>query len=111
MARLMPSGTRESLYRLEFMHRNPGVVVSTFIGVSLLLAGCGSQQAQVTAPTSAPEPAQPAASAPAVPTVPPVGAASASPAVSSSPSVALPAGAVRLTIGNDGTEARFRALE
>jgi polyisoprenoid-binding protein YceI len=102
------------------MHRNRVVVASTLIGLSLLLAACGGQQGQVAAPTSAPATAKPAApspagaspaASPAVPTVPPVGAASASPAASPSPNAALPGGAVRLTVVNDGTEARFRALE
>ena len=109
-----PDGTGKSLDKLEFMHRNR-VVAWTLIGLSLLLAACGNQQTQLAAPTSAPSTAMPAAPSPAaslaVPTVPPVGAASASPAASPSPNVALPAGAVSLTIVNDGTEARFRALE
>jgi polyisoprenoid-binding protein YceI len=102
------------------MHRNRGVFASTLIGLSLMLAACDNQQAQVAAPTGAPATTKPAASSsgaaspvasPAVPTVPPVGAVSASPAASPSPSLAQPAGAVRLTVVKDGTEARFRALE
>ena len=102
------------------MHRIRGFIVSTLIGLSLMLAGCDSQQAQVAAPTTALATAKPAASSPAaassaaspaVPTVPPVGATSASPAASPSPGAALTADAVRLTIVNTGTEARFRALE
>ena len=117
---MMPTGTRKSRYRLGFMHWNRVVVASTLIGLSLLLAACGDQQAQVAAPTSAPATAKPAAASPAaaspatspaVPTVPPVGATSASPAASPSPNAALPAGAVRLTVVSEGTEARFRALE
>src|SRR5687768_15253230 len=109
MARMMPAGTRKSRYRLGFMHRNRVVVASTLISLSLLLAACGDQQAQVAAPTSAPATAKPAApspaiASPAVPTVPLGGAASASPAASPSPSpnTALPAGAVRLTVVNEG---------
>ena len=43
------------------MHRNGGVIASTLIGLSLILAACGSQQAQVAVPTSAPATAKPAA--------------------------------------------------
>lgn len=90
------------------MHWNRVVVAPMVVGLSLMLVACGGQQAQVAAPTSAPATAKPAAPSPAaaaVPTVPPVGAASPS------PSAALPAGAVRLTVVNDGTEARFHAQE